>query len=239
MQVFLGRKNIFDEAIEYFEASPARESCGLIIQRRWEKEFLPCKNISEFDDNFQIDPKDWISAEEKGRIVRILHSHIKGDATASQSDKVSCSITNLPWSIYSLENKEWSHINPTPFVPPLIGREWAHGVLDCYALVRDYYKEILSINIPDYKREFEWWQKGKNLLIENFEQAGFIEVSIKDIKKHDGLIMQIHSPVPNHAAVYLGNETILHHLHRKLSSRDELGGYYKRHTVKVVRHKSL
>jgi len=97
----------------------------------------------------------------------------------------------------------------------------------------------LKLELPDFSREFEWWMNGQNLIIENFEKAGFCEVPLSDIKIHDGIIMQIRSPVPNHAGIYCGNEKMLHHLHRKLSCVDEYGGYYARHTIKVVRHKSL
>ncbi|WP_346729217.1 NlpC/P60 family protein, partial [Enterobacter bugandensis] len=41
----------------------------------------------------------------------------------------------------------------------------------------------------------------------------------------------------NHAAVYVGDNIILHHLFGHLSSRTPYGKYYRDRTVRVVRHK--
>jgi cell wall-associated NlpC family hydrolase len=51
--------------------------------------------------------------------------------------------------------------------------------------------------------------------------------------------MKCNSAVPNHAAIYLGNNTILHHLVDRLSSKDVYGGYWLKATVCVLRHKEL
>ena len=56
----------------------------------------------------------------------------------------------------------------------------------------------------------------------------------------DIILMNIESPVPNHAAIYLGENVILHHVTNRLSSRDvyKWGGYYHKMTAKVLRHES-
>jgi cell wall-associated NlpC family hydrolase len=51
--------------------------------------------------------------------------------------------------------------------------------------------------------------------------------------------MQVASPVPNHAAVYLGDGLILHHLQGRLSSRDVYGGYWQKVTTHALRHPLL
>ena len=48
--------------------------------------------------------------------------------------------------------------------------------------------------------------------------------------------MQVASPVPNHAAVYLGDGLILHHLQGRLSSRDVYGGYWQKITTHILRY---
>lgn len=49
--------------------------------------------------------------------------------------------------------------------------------------------------------------------------------------------MQVRSKngVPNHAAVYLGDGLMLHHMYGRLSSRDVYGGYWREVTRLVVR----
>lgn len=216
-----------------------RESCGLVIVEKGREVFVPCQNLSEVDDNFILDPKDYAAAEERGEIVRVIHSHCYIRARPSEADKVSCEASGLPWSIVSVPNGEWHHFEPSGFKAPLVGREWAHGVLDCYSLIRDYYKEVLSIEIPDFDRNYEWWLKGENIYIENFAKAGFREIPHDQIREHDVILMQVASKVVNHGAVYLGEGKILHHIHRRLSSREVFSGYYLKHTVKVLRHENL
>lgn len=214
------------------------ESCGVLIVERGHEVFVPCKNLSPFKDAFLIDPSDFAAAEDRGDIIRIIHSHPYASAEPSEVDLVSCEQTGIPWSIVSVPNGVWKDFEPSGYKAPLVGRQWAHGLLDCYSLVRDYFHETLSIKIPDFEREFEWWHKGENLYLENFAKAGFYEVPIKEIAPHDVILMQIASPVVNHGAVYLGDDKMLHHLHRRLSCRDVFGGYYRRHTIKVVRHEN-
>lgn len=216
-----------------------REACGLIVVEDGKEKLVICKNKAEFDHQFIIDPEDYFLASENGEIVGVVHSHPMGSAWPSEADVVSCEQTKLVWHIVSCLDGEWVVLRPKGYKAPLVGRNWCHGILDCYSLVRDYFLEELKIVLPDYEREFEWWLNGKNLYLDNFSNAGFVDVPIESLRKNDVILMQLQSIVPNHAAVYLGNEMILHHLHKRLSSRDVFGGYWLKNTVKVLRHRSL
>jgi cell wall-associated NlpC family hydrolase len=61
---------------------------------------------------------------------------------------------------------------------------------------------------------------------------------LEELQYGDAILMQLASPLPNHAAVYLGDQLILHHLQGRLSSRDLYGGYYLKSTARVLRHES-
>ena len=50
--------------------------------------------------------------------------------------------------------------------------------------------------------------------------------------------MKLDSVVPNHAAIYLDDMIILHHVQGRLSSRDVYGGYYQKVTELCLRHES-
>lgn len=81
-----------------------------------------------------------------------------------------------------------------------------------------------------------------NLYLDNFGSAGFGVANLTDrtdLKVGDVLLMQVASPVPNHAAVYLGDGLILHHLQGRLSSRDVYGGYWQKVTTHALRHPDL
>ncbi|MGZ3743535.1 MAG: C40 family peptidase [Pseudobdellovibrionaceae bacterium] len=216
-----------------------KEACGLLIIEKGRETLVICKNISAYDQQFIIDPIDFVMAEDRGEVIAVVHSHPMNSPQPSQADKVSCGQTNLKWHIVGALTGDWVTIEPTAYKAPLIGREWCHGLLDCYSLIRDYYKEELNIEIPDYDRDFEWWAKGKNLYEENFKNAGFVEVPFEKIRRHDVILMQILSPVINHGGIYLGGDQFLHHVHNRLSSRDVYGGYWFKHSIKIVRHRSL
>lgn len=228
-------------AKEFGDGSNPRESCGLLIVNKGREQYVPCKNLSTEKDRFRIDPVDYADAEDMGEIVAVVHSHPYLPAVPSEADLIGCEMSNLPWIIVSWPSGETYQFSPSGYKAPLVGRKFIHGVLDCYSLIRDYYKETLNISLPDYEREELWWEKNQNLYIENFENAGFFEVpgGLDDLKLHDVVMMQISSPVVNHAGIYIGDNTVLHHFMNRLSSRDVFGESLRRSTVKIVRYRGL
>lgn len=114
---------------------------------------------------------------------------------------------------------------------PLIGAEYEHAVTDCYGLVRRWYWQERGVLLPDFPRSPEWWDHGGDLFRENFREAGFVAAAlVPDVG--DVLLMPIasRSGVPNHAAVYVGGDLILHHLPKQLSRREGLPRYWPRVT---------
>ena len=217
------------------EAFP-RESCGLLVIRKGREVYWPCRNIGVGTDQFVLHPEDYAHADEQGQIVAVVHSHPGLPCTPSQADRVACEASGLPWHIVSIPNGEWTSLEPTGYVAPLVGREWSHGVLDCYALVRDWFRAERGIDLPNFARFDDWWKRGQNLYLDNFAQAGFAVVEPDELQTGDCLLMQVASPVPNHAAVYLGDGLILHHLQGRLSSRDVYGGYWQKITTHTLRY---
>jgi proteasome lid subunit RPN8/RPN11 len=218
-----------------YEAFP-RESCGLLVIRKGREVYWRCRNIGVGTDQFVIHPEDYAAADIHGEIVAVVHSHPGLSPKPSQADRVACEASGLPWHIVGVPSQSWAHIEPTGYVAPLVGREWSHGVLDCYALVRDWFRMECGVDLPNFARFDDWWKRGENLYIENFAQAGFAAVEASDPQKGDCFLMQVASPVPNHAAVYLGDGLILHHLQGRLSSRDVYGGYWQKVMTHVLRH---
>ncbi|WP_240648141.1 NlpC/P60 family protein [Pararobbsia silviterrae] len=124
-----------------------------------------------------------------------------------------------------------------------MGRQFVHGVLDFWSLVRDYYARELGIALEDAFRPDGWWNDGQSdLYTAGLEQRGGIVLpEHAELQTGDVILMQIRSTngVPNHAAVYLGDTHILHHLYGRLSSRDVYGGYWRQATRFVARHARL
>lgn len=228
------------EIITHAKQEFPREACGLLVIYKGKQIYFPCRNLAENQHDFIMDPEHYAFAEDMGDIVGVVHSHPNASAEPSQADRVSCEASGLPWHIVSLPNETWKYIEPSGYKAPLIGRQFVHGILDCYSLVRDWYREERKIDLPDFERREEWWTKGDNLYLKNFASAGFSALSKDErLEPGDVIIMQIASSVANHAAVYLGRDMMLHHLMKRLSSREIYGGYWRKNTRLVVRFRGL
>ncbi|VVE82594.1 C40 family peptidase [Pandoraea sputorum] len=217
-----------------------REACGLVIVAKGRERYVPCRNLAQGTEHFVMDPQDYAAAEDAGDVIAVVHSHPDAPATPSEADMVSCEATCLPWHILSWPADDFRTIEPSGYQAPLVGRTFAHGVLDCWSLVRDFYARELAIDLPDFERRDEWWTKGENLYIEGYPKAGFVHLN-QDTpgKVGDVILMQRRADVPNHAGVYIGNGLMLHHMHGRLSTREVYGGYWREITRCVLRHKAL
>jgi proteasome lid subunit RPN8/RPN11 len=230
-------ESIVPDVMEHATKEAPRECCGLAVVVKGRLIYWPCRNIAD-DGEFAIHPEDQIAAEDAGDVVAICHSHPNLSPDPSDTDRVMCGKTGVLWLIVSWPTGAYRIVEPDNYVPPLVGRPFVHGVLDCYALVHDYYA-MLGISLPDYQREENWWLKGQNLCLEHFDDAGFLAVPIEALRAHDVLLMQIASPVPNHLGVIDADGYLLHHCHNRLSSRDVYSGMWRKVTTHAFRHRSL
>lgn len=215
------------------------ESCGLIIIWKGKERYVPCRNLySGSNSHFEIDQKDYAAAEESGEVIKIVHSHPNEAPIPSSADLTMCEETKLPWVIVNWPTGVIKEFQPTGYQAPLVGRVFTHGVLDCYTLIRDFYKQELLIDLPDFEREDDWWKKGQDLYRKHFAEAGFFVIE-KGLRKGDLCLMQLGSDTTNHGAVYLGDGLILHHPMNRLSGRDVYGGFWQSITTLFLRHERL
>ena len=240
-----------------------RESCGAIIG----KEYIPCTNIAASDDQFDICPIDLIGLSKEGKVLAYVHSHPDGSVNPSMIDKVQMSLPinlakqfndkaflkySVPWVITDGENVELH--KPDGYQAPLLGREYHHGLMDCYTLVKDYYQRELGIYLNDYKRKDEWWAdaKSKPLYVDNFKKEGFVEVD--NVQKHDLILVRLgRTAHVNHALVFIGDGTlksertedvisdclVLHHPYGRESLREMYSEAWQRRAVVIIRHKDF
>lgn len=225
-------------AVHHGLAEYPRESCGLVIIQRGRQVYVPCRNMALDRDQFIIDPNDYAAADERGEILAVIHSHPDIPPTPSQADLAGCSASGLAWHIVSLPAGQWSEIYPSGYIAPLVGREWAFGTLDCYSIIRDWYRQERSIELPDFYRQDDFWKRGENLYMDNFAKAGFHEIAVNDLCCGDVILMTNGSAMPTHGAVYLGDGMIIHHVQNRLSSREIYGGIWQKNTVGALRYGS-
>lgn len=230
-------KTVMQAIRAHAEREFPRESCGLVVVVKGRMRYLPCANIADKNEHFVIAADDLINAEETGTVAMVVHSHPNIAPQPSQADLVGIEKTGVPWLIINIPTGAHTITAPTGYRAPLVGREFSHGVLDCLTLIQDYYRETLGITLPDYQRDDCWWEKGQNLYLDLYQDCGFELVEIP--RQHDVLLMQVMSGVPNHGAIFLGDGCILHHQMGRLSSRDVYGGWHRKITTHVLRHRSL
>ena len=232
-------KEIKEKALAHAKEEYPKEAVGLVHVIKGKNRYFKCQNLAETpDEHFILNPKDYLEAEKKGEIIAVVHSHPKTNPAPSPADKVACEASGLPWFIVNPNTETWGEYKPEGWELAYVGREFSHGIVDCYSLVRDFYKREFKLQLNDYNRRDQWWEKGENMYLDNFAKEGFKETTLEQIAYGDLFLMQLESPVPNHAGIYLDNGIVLHHVQGRLSSRDVYGGYYQKVTAKVLKHES-
>lgn len=120
-----------------------------------------------------------------------------------------------------------------------IGREFNHGTDDCYGLVRDFYKNEFDIDLTNYARSDFWWNNGENLYMDNFKNEGFYLLDDSEEPQFgDIYLIAFKAKVACHAAIYIGENKVLHHIVNRLSAVDSYKGYLRNWTVARIRHVS-
>lgn len=224
-----------------------KEACGLIIRKGRKSVALACENSADTPENrFRISALEYARCAKEGRVVGVWHTHTNESAEPSEADRSMCEGSGVPWYILAINKRDGEFvfdgptaIDPKGYQTPYVGRPYVYGIHDCYILVCDYYQREFGIEMRrDYPRIESWWSKGFNFFNEDFPKEGFVSVSGQKAQPGDVFIIQSGAAVGNHVAVYIGNDQILHHCIGRLSTKDVYGGYWQKHTINHLRHKS-
>ena len=116
----------------------------------------------------------------------------------------------------------------------LIGLPWQYGINDCFSLVRRYYA-LAGVMLPDFERPKEL-QTSSSIFLEQAGALGFRETALSDLRADDVLIMRLGTDAPMHAAIYVGNQQILHQRMNSVSGVEALTRYYRMKTAAVFRY---
>ena len=227
-----------EAALAHAKDQDPKESCGLLLNIKGKERYYPCRNLSMTAFQcFIIDPEDYIRADNTGDIIAVIHSHPVTPPVPSQSDKVACEQSGLVWHIVNPKTESWGYLKPTGYKAPILGREWAWGVTDCYTLVRDWYKEKLNIDLIDWQRPTTLEDFNKDPMFEKCaEQTGFRELrSDEKLINGDLLFMSILSNNLNHVAIFIDGD-VLHHLADRLSCIEPYSEWLLKCTGKRLRY---
>lgn len=244
----IDRKSLLTEeaiqaAKEHARAEYPKESCGIVFEGK----YVPCVNIAENpEQDFEISPRVWAEFAQRGRIEAVLHSHPKGPLFPTQADMEGQLRTAVPWGIIPCieEEGEWRVGDPILWGDqlerlPLLGREFIHGISDCYSLIRDVFflgRERLAaegisdkwpfdpINLPEVPRDDAWWdQEGQDLYTAGIEKNGFRIIQQHEARAGDGFLIKVRSDKLNHGGLLVTDDVIIHHLPGRLSRREPAG----------------
>lgn len=223
---------------EHFEKEYPREACGIIGIVKGKKQYFPCNNLAKEDEDFILDPTDYISIKRKADIFAIVHNHIDATNEASANDKKYCNSLGIPYYIFSYPDMQLNILEPEVKVNALIGREYEFGKFDCLESARDYYKEYLEVELQRRLPYLDdWWEHGHNYFTdEHIKEWGFTKV--EDLKPHDLLIFTMGALVPNHCGVYIGNDIFFHHAVNRLSCRENLYPLWKKYLTGIYRYET-
>lgn len=234
------------EFMAHAAACAPQECCGLLVDFGPEhggRRYVAGTNVlaGQGRDVFELDTATWCACEDAGEIVAVCHSHPHASANPSMADRHSCERLGLPWLILGWPGGHVVQLDPCGWNAPLLQREYAFGVLDCYTLGQDFYRRELGIVLPDFERRDGFWKRGEHLYRDNMLAAGFEVVPVHDeadLVRGDGLLMRVLSPdVDNHVAVWLGDGMMLHHPYGQLSRRERWDTPWQRRTTAVLRHR--
>jgi cell wall-associated NlpC family hydrolase len=132
--------------------------------------------------------------------MALVHSHPDAPARASEADRVECEASGMPWLIVSVRRDdgepyiaERAQIEPSGYQAPLVGRAFHHGVLDCWALCRDWYASECGLTLPNPERRDKWWNDGhSDLYTDNLASAGFTVLpDDAEMRRGDLILMQV------------------------------------------------
>jgi cell wall-associated NlpC family hydrolase len=232
-------QEMLDEILALSAERAPLEACGVIVDNG---SVIEVANKATDKHVFVMDAGAYAAAIRERSLTAVWHSHVYQKPTPSEGDRAMCGRGKVPWLIVSWPTGMHEVVEPDGFIAPLVGRTWCWGTLDCYGLVRDTYKVVAKVELPDFHREWLWWENGQSLLVDHYAEAGFVRQPYDAAPKNlDVLFLQIRGDVPNHCGIYLDEMggVILHHLMDRLSMRERYAGFYHRHTTHILRHRSM
>ena len=244
------------------------ECCGFVVFSEKEKVnvIFPCQNQSRHKgEHFSICPKDYIRASRLGEIIAVYHSHPnQAVGEFSEFDKIQSEVHELPSILYNIKEDKFFEYEPDGYKSSYVGRMFQIGNQDCFALLRDYYKNELGINFDNFKRDELWTNDLTNFskekvqeiklsprstFVENLnillKKENLVEViqgqpNVEEMMNHDIILFKYYDlDKPSHCGVYIDGNKVLHHPVRNYSRIQNYSELLRRQTYSILRHESL
>jgi proteasome lid subunit RPN8/RPN11 len=212
-------------------AEHPRECCGVITADG----YRPLRNIAPAPEAQFECTEELAPYLADGTAVALLHSHTNGIARPSHRDIAQQIAMNIVWGLVMTDG---THVLEPWFwgdgivKPPLVGRQFRFGPSgtdnrgDCAAVVRDYYRQELGIELIEHPRPDDYDARRDAPIAAAYypdvlKKAGFRQISAP-LQIGDVALMRACARIPNHVAVLVAEDEILHHYIDRLSRREPL-----------------
>jgi len=97
-----------EAAMEHARRMDPVESCGLLVQFDEGEIYWPCRNLADSDEEFQLDPLDYATAEDCGKVLALIHSHPGQSVEPSDLDWRNMQLSTMSWFIIEPRTGRWS-----------------------------------------------------------------------------------------------------------------------------------
>lgn len=228
------------ELQNYCMSKYPQEACGFVLKTG---DVVGLENIhAEPEKNFHISPLDCLKYE--GKIKFVFHSHPDKELKSfspSKADMESQMGSDVPWLLLATNTVKASRVEIFGWQvvrQDFMGKNFVHGIRDCYSLIRNYYFSTKNILLKEIPRENRWWETKEDVYLKSFDGVGFYEIpfDLNKIEIGDLVLFRIRPTLClNHGAIYVGNGWILHHLYGQLSCKEPIQNY-KNFAEKIIRY---
>ena len=182
--------------------------------------------------------KPSFSKEKTDQSLAIIQANSDSDLSVSEDVRAEMNENNLAYTIIGRNRDHSKSYLPDRYFEKVFyeNRIYIYGMLDCYTLIRDYFRDKLDIWVPaNIDRSFGWWNSGRNLYVDLYKDYGFKETRER-IKEGDVLLFSFNNGMPSHSAIYVGGGQMLHHMIGRFSCIEPFDGYYQMSLSGVLRH---
>ena len=228
------------EIIKHAESNPHEEVCGILIENKLkEVELVKMQNYSDDrENNFSIPPSEFIKHKIKNKIIGVYHSHTKTSSLPSKNDKQCSNECGLPYLIYSLRDKDFFLYFPKKYKSEeLLGRTYVKGFNECTCLFKDYYQQILNLNISGWNKNY-WLPENHeeaNKLLLNILNKNMKKVNLNTLSENDLMVFNVNNK-RYHVGVYTGDDYFVHQPINGLSCKQLLDDRWQSKIDYVYRH---
>ena len=112
----------------------------------------------------------------------------------------------------------------------------------CVLILKEQCNQFVNLTTQDFCKiiDEDWYKKVDGGHFANFNNPEYGFVKVSSPKVYDIIIMSLGSTnVPNHCAMYVDNNKVLHTMDKHFSWLSPYGRYYKQYTTGIYRWKAL